>query len=240
MMRRALITGGSGDIGSECARQLARTGLHVIVHASSRPERAEAVVADIRATGGSAESLACDLTDAGVTQAAMTALAASEPIQVIVHCAGIHLDGPLAGMSDDQWHRVIDVSLHGFFHVTRPLLLPMLRTRWGRVVALSSIAGQMGNRGQANYAAAKAGLHGAVLSLAKEVATRGVTANVVAPGLIAGSMTDGLFDAERVKQMVPMGRMGTPAEVAAVVAFLASDAASYVSGQIIGVNGAMA
>lgn len=238
-MRRALVTGGSGDIGSECARQLARAGLHVIVHASSRPERAEAVVEGIRATGGSAEPLVCDLTDAAITQAAMTALADVDPVQVIVHCAGIHLDGPMAGMSDDQWHRVIDVSLHGFFNVTRPLLLPMLRTRWGRVVAMSSVAGQMGNRGQANYAAAKAGLHGAVLSLAKEVATRGVTANVIAPGLIAGSMTEGLFDAERVKQMVPMARMGTVAEVAAVVSFLVSDAASYVSGQVIGVNGGM-
>lgn len=239
-MKRALITGGSGDIGSECARQLAAAGCHVIVHASSRPERAVAVVADIEAAGGSAESCIADLADAVATRAAMDKLIAAGPIQVLVHSAGIHRDAPLAGMSDEQWHEVIDVSLHGFFNVTQPLLLPMLRTRWGRVIAISSAAGQMGNRGQANYAAAKAGLHGAVLSLAKEVATRGVTANVVAPGIIAGSMTAGLFDAERVQQLIPMGRLGTPAEVAAVVAFLVSDAASYVSGQIIGVNGGMA
>jgi len=209
------------------------------VHANSRLERAEAVAAEIRAAGGSADALAFDIADPVATQTAMTGLTADQPVQIVVHCAGIHLDGPLAGMSDDRWHRVINVSLHGFFHVTRPLLLPMLRTRWGRIVALSSTAGQTGNRGQANYAAAKAGLHGAVLSLAKEVATRGVTANVIAPGIIASTMTEGLFDPARVQQLVPMGRMGRPDEVAAVATFLASEAASYVSGQVIGVNGAM-
>lgn len=241
-MRRALVTGGSGDIGSECARHLARAGIHVHVHANSHLERAEAVVAEIRAAGGSADALAFDIADAGATQAAMAALnaGAEPPVQILVHCAGIHVDGPMAGMSDADWHRVIDVSLHGFFNVTRPLLLPMLRTRWGRVLALSSIAGQMGNRGQANYAAAKAGLHGAVLSLAKEVASRGITANIIAPGIIEGSMTEGIFDAAKVKEMVPMGRMGTPEDVAALAEFLASDAAGYISGQIIGVNGGMA
>ena len=238
-MRTALITGGSGDIGSECARQLARAGIHVVVHAHANAERASTVVAGIRAAGGTADACVFDITDAAATQAAVNALVAVEPIQIVVHCAGIHLDAPMAGMSDAQWHKVIDVSLHGFFNVTRPLLLPMLRTRWGRVIALSSLAGQAGNRGQANYAAAKAGLHGAVQSLAKEVASRGVTANVVSPGLIEGSMTAGIFDEAAVKQLVPMGRMGEAEEVAAVVAFLVSDAASYVSGQIIGVNGGM-
>jgi 3-oxoacyl-[acyl-carrier protein] reductase len=240
MIRRALITGGSGDIGSACARQLARAGLHVYVHANRHLAKADAVAGEIREAGGAAEAIAFDLTDGAATQAAMMQLVAEQPLQIVVHCAGIHHDGPMAGLSDDHWHKVIDVSLHGFFNVTKPLLLPMLRTRWGRIVALSSVAGQLGNRGQSNYAAAKAGLHGAVLSLAKEVASRGVTANIVSPGLIAGAMTDDVFNDAAVKQLVPMGRMGKPEEVAAVVAFLVSDAASYVTGQIIGVNGGMA
>lgn len=240
MIRRALVTGGSGDIGSECARQLGRLGFHVCVHANAHLPKAEAVADEIRSAGGSAEAVAFDLTDSAATQAVVARLAADSPLQVVVHCAGIHDDGPMAGLSDEQWHRVIDVSLHGFFNVTKPLLLPMLRSRWGRIVALSSIAGQLGNRGQTNYAAAKAGLQGAVLSLAKEVASRGVTANVVSPGVIAGAMTEEIFNDTAVKQLVPMGRMGKPEEVAAVVAFLVSDAASYVTGQIIGVNGGMA
>jgi len=239
MTRRALVTGGSGDLGSEIARQLARTGVHVYIQAHTGAARAEAVAREIVTTGGSATAVTFDLTDAAATAAALNPLVAGEALQIIVHCAGIHADAPLAGMSDDQWHDVIDVSLHGFFNVTRPLLLPMLRTRWGRIIAMSSVAGQLGNRGQANYAAAKAGLHGAVMSLAKEVATRGVTANVIAPGIIEGRMTSGVFDAPAVKSLVPMGRMGRPEEVASVAVFLASDAASYVTGQVIGVNGGM-
>jgi 3-oxoacyl-[acyl-carrier protein] reductase len=162
------------------------------------------------------------------------------PIQVLVHSAGIYADAPLAGMSEAQWQEVIGVSLNGFFNVTRPLLLPMLRTRWGRIVAVSSVAGIMGNRGQANYAAAKAGLHGAVKSLAIEVASRGVTVNAVAPGIIASPMTESAFSADDVARMVPMKRAGTADEVAALVGFLCSQRASYISGQVISVNGGMA
>ena len=146
----------------------------------------------------------------------------------------------MAGMTESQWSSVIGVSLNGFFNVARPLLLPMMRTRWGRVVAISSVAGIMGNRGQANYAAAKAGLHGAVKSLAIEVASRGITVNAVAPGIIASELAQKAFSAEDIARLVPMKRAGTPEEVAGVVAFLCSDAAAYVSGQVIAVNGAMA
>src|SRR5690606_32852175 len=135
------------------------------------------------------------------------------PIQVVVNNAGIHDDAPMAGMSETQWRRVIDVTVHGFFNVTQPLLLPMARARWGRVVSVSSVAAVLGNRGQCNYAAAKSALHGASKSLAREMGSRGITANVVAPGVIEGRMASGAFAPETIKQMVPAGRAGRPAEV---------------------------
>ena len=238
-IKRALVTGGSGDIGGAICTALAAQELHVIVHANSGLMKAQALVDDIVAAGGSAEAIAFDVADADVSRAAIEGLLADGPIQIVVNNAGIHDDAPMAGMSSQQWSRVIDVSLSGFFNVTQPLLLPMARTRWGRVVCISSVAGVLGNRGQTNYAAAKAGLHGAVKSLAREMASRGITANAVAPGVIAGRMTDELFPADQLKAMVPAGRTGTPEEVAALVAFLCSDAAGYINGQVIGVNGGM-
>ncbi len=239
-MKRALVTGGSGDIGSAICGSLSRAGHHVIVHAGRNLEKAEALVSQMIAEGASAEAIAFDVTDAEASRLAIEALIEQGPIQILVNNAGIHDDAPMAGMSQEQWGRVIDVSLNGFFNVTQPLLLPMMRTRWGRVIAISSISGQMGNRGQANYAAAKAGLHGAIKSLSQELASRGVTANVVAPGIIEGEMTQGLFSKEQVRQRVPANRTGRPEEVASLVRFLASEEAGYISSQVIGINGGMA
>ncbi|WP_279362173.1 3-oxoacyl-ACP reductase FabG [Xanthomonas sontii] len=237
--RRALVTGGSGDLGGAICRALAAQGLHVIVHANANVARAAAVVEAIVAAGGSAEAVAFDVADAEASAQALAALLEAGPIQVLVNNAGIHDDAPMAGMSAAQWHKVIDVSLHGFFHVTQPLLLPMARTRWGRIVSVSSVSAVLGNRGQTNYAAAKAALHGASMSLAREMASRGISVNVVAPGVIQGAMADSAFPPEAIKQMVPAGRPGKPEEVAALVAFLCSDAAAYINGQVIGINGGM-
>jgi 3-oxoacyl-[acyl-carrier protein] reductase len=237
-LKRALVTGGSGDIGSAIARRLAREH-HVIVHANGRLERAQAIADEIAASGGQASAVAFDITDAEATSAALAQLLDAGPIQILVNNAGIHDDAVFPGMSSAQWHKVIDVSLHGFFNVTQPLTMPMIRTRWGRIINLSSLAAITGNRGQVNYAAAKAALHGASKSLAIELASRGITVNVVAPGIIAGSMAGGAFDDKLIAQMVPMKRAGKPEEVAELVAFLASEGAAYISGEVISVNGGM-
>ena len=237
--RRALVTGGSGELGGAICHALAAAGWHVLVHGHHSLARAEETAAAIVAAGGSAQALAFDVTDAEVSRAALDVLLTEGPIHALVNNAGIHDDAPMAGMSDEQWHRVIDVSLHGFFHVTQPLLLPMARARFGRIVSVSSVAAQLGNRGQTNYAAAKAALHGASKSLAREMASRGITVNVVAPGVIEGRMADAAFPPERIRELVPAQRAGKPEEVAALVAFLCSDAAGYINGQLIGVNGAM-
>lgn len=238
-MKRALVTGGSGSIGSAICARLAAQGCHVYVHAHGALARAEAVVAEIRASGGSAQAVCCDVADAQQTLAVLTGVLEQGPIQVLVNNAGIHDDAVMPGMRREQWDSVIDVSLNGFFNVTQPLLLPMLGTRWGRIINISSVAAIAGNRGQANYAAAKAGLHGATKSLALELASRGVTVNAVAPGIIESPMIEKAFDRETIKRLVPAGRAGRPQEVADLVGFLASDQAAYISGQIISINGAM-
>ncbi|MCP4994012.1 MAG: 3-oxoacyl-ACP reductase FabG [Gammaproteobacteria bacterium] len=238
--KRTLVTGGSGDIGSAISSRLAEDGFDLIIHANNHLERAENLAASLREQGHSAQSIAFDITDPDATTEAINRLIAEQPIQVVVNNAGIHDDAPMPGMKREQWQQVIDVSLNGFFNVTQPLLMSMMGTRWGRIINLSSISGIMGNRGQANYAAAKAGLHGATKSLARELASRGITVNAVAPGIISGKMTEGLFDKATINQMIPMKRTGTPEEVASLVAFLSSDEAAYISGQIISINGAMA
>lgn len=224
-MRRALVSGGSGEIGAAICRQLAADGWQVIVHAHARGEQAAALAREI---GGDAARF--DLADAAAAAAAIARLLEGGPLQGVVH----------AGMSARQWHRVIGLSLDGFYHLVQPLLLPMLRTRWGRIVSITSVAATVGNRGQANYAAAKAGLHGATRALALEVASRGVTVNAVAPGIIASAMSAAAFPPERIAQLVPVQRAGTPQEVAALVGFLMSERAGYITGQVVPINGGIA
>jgi len=241
-MKKALVTGGSGAIGSAICEQLASDGLHVVVHANRNLERAEQVVEAIREQGGTAEAVCFDVADAEATAAALEPLLNDDdhPVQVLVNNAGIHDDAPLAGMTAEQWRSVIDVSLNGFYNVTQPLLLPMIRTRWGRVINVASVAGVMGNRGQVNYSAAKAGLIGATRALSKEVASRGVLVNAVAPGIIESPMSESAFAPEVIRQIVPQQRAGQPQEVADLVGFLASDRAGYITGQAISINGGMA
>lgn len=239
-MMRALVTGGTGAIGAATARALAAAGHHVYVHTHGRPDRAAAIAAEIVARSGSAEIVRFDVTDAAETHLKLERLLEAGPMQILVNNAGIHDDAVMPGMRPEQWSRVIDVSLNGFFNVTRPLLMPMIRCRWGRIVNISSVAAIMGNRGQANYSAAKAGLHGAARSLALELASRGITVNTVAPGIIASPATEGVFPQEAIERLVPMKRAGRPEEVADLIAFLTSDRAAYISGQSISINGGMA
>lgn len=238
-MKRALITGGSGAIGSAICRRLATDGLHVIIHANSNLAKAEALRDEIHAAGGSAETVCFDVANAETSRPILEHLLEDGPIQVLVNNAGIHDDAPFPGMRPDQWQRVIDISLNGFFNVTQPLSLPMVRTRWGRIVSISSIAGITGNRGQANYAAAKGALHAASKSLALELASRGITVNVIAPGIIASDMSKEAFSPELIERLVPAKRAGKPEEVADLVGFLASNEAAYITGQVISVNGGM-
>jgi 3-oxoacyl-[acyl-carrier protein] reductase len=237
--KRALVTGASGEIGAAICRRLIKAGHYVYVHAHQNRAAAETLVREFNASERLSEALTFDVTDAAATGQQLEALLAEAPIQILVNNAGIHDDAVFPGMSAEQWHRVIDVTVDGFFNVTRPLTMPMIRTRWGRIVNISSIAALAGNRGQVNYAAAKGALNAATRSLALELASRGVTVNAVAPGIIAGRMSEKSFDPDTIARLVPMKRAGLPDEVAGLVAYLVSDDAAYITGQIISINGGL-
>ena len=236
---RALVTGGSGGIGAAICRRLGLAGYFVYVHAHRGTPAAAAIVGEIVTAGGRAAAVQFDLTDSAATRTSVERLLEDGPVQVLVNNAGIHDDAAFPGMSPAQWHRVIDLSVNGFYNVTQPLLLPMIRTRWGRIVNLSSVSALLGNRGQVNYAAAKGALNAATKALSLEVASRGITVNAVAPGIISSGMGDAAFDAAAIAAIVPMKRAGTAEEVAGLVAYLASEEAAYITGQVISINGGM-
>ena len=237
MTRKALVTGGSGVIGSAIAERLAQDGMHVWIHYHNNSASAQQVADRIRHHGGTATIIGFDVTNTDECRESLNELLAKEStIDVVVNSAGTTADAPFPGMTPSQWREVIDTNLHGFFNVTRPLIMAMIRQRWGRIVSISSVAALHGNRGQTNYAAAKAGLIGATRSLAREVASRGICANVVAPGFVESVMAEGI-PTDTISKMVPMKRAGKPSEVAAVAAFLCSMDAAYVTGEVINVSG---
>src|SRR3954470_13703443 len=238
--RVAIVTGASRGIGQAIAEQMARQGAMVI--AAGRGENARAVAEEIQGNGGRAEAVALDVTDAGsVERVVASVLERHARIDVLVNNAGITLDQLLLRMKREDWDAVLATNLTAAFALTQAVLKPMIRQRAGRIIGISSVVGQSGNAGQANYAASKAGLIGFVKSIAQEVASRGITANVVAPGLIETEMTHAITGEARDDwaSKIPLRRLGIPADVAAAVCFLASDEASYITGQVLAVNGGM-
>jgi 3-oxoacyl-[acyl-carrier protein] reductase len=235
----AVVTGGSRGIGRAIAIELARHGCNVMITYKANDEAAEETLRLIREAGGQGAALKFDVGNASEAEGKVEELLARlERIDVLINNAGVTADGLFMMMPRADWNTVIDTTLNGFYNMTKPILRKMVRKKRGCIVSLSSVSALVGNRGQANYAAAKSGLIAASRVLAAEVARLGVRVNVVAPGLIETDMIKG-FPLENIKQMIPMGRIGRPEEVAKVVRFLCSDDASYITGQVISVNGGM-
>ena len=240
-MKYALVTGGSRGIGAAISKALAKEGYPVIINYVSREDAALEVKREIENSGGVAELLKFNVADLKETDAALDGWIAAHPddyIAILVNNAGIRRDGLLMWMEDADWYDVVNIHLNGFFHTTRKLITPMAKKKWGRVVSVASLSGIKGMPGQTNYSAAKAALIGATKALAQEVGARQVTVNAIAPGFIETDMTRDLPQDE-LKQLVPMGRFGKPEEVAALVAFLASDEAAYITGEVININGGL-
>ena len=240
-MKYALVTGGSRGIGKAICIHLANMGYPVLINYHSNKEAAEFTKSIIEEQGGKAELLPFDVANGKQTDEVITSWIDNHPddyIAIMVNNAGIRIDNMLIFMQDEQWHKVLDTTMNGFFYATRRILKNMLTKRWGRVINIASLSGLKGLPGQTNYSAAKAAIIGASKALAQEVAARKVTVNVVAPGFIETDMTKGL-DEENLKKMIPAGRFGTPEEVAAVVGFLASEQAGYITGEVISINGGL-
>jgi 3-oxoacyl-[acyl-carrier protein] reductase len=238
--RIAIVTGASRGIGGAIARQLARQGAHVV--AAARGENARAIADEIVASGGRAEAVALEVTEAGSAERIVTeTMERHGRVDVLVSNAGIARDQLLLRMKREDWDAVLATNLTAAFALTQAVLKPMIRQRAGRIICISSVVGQSGNAGQANYAASKAGLVGFAKAVALEIASRGITVNVVAPGLIDTDMTRAIAESARNDwaSKIPVRRLGTPDDVASAVCFLASDEASYITGQVLAVNGGM-